>query len=245
MRLQKNKILITGATEGIGLALTKKFLSYDNTVIAVARNRERLAELATLDARIVPFPCDISKIDQLESLSLFIEKEHQDLNILINNAGIQYNYYFSEEVHLLHKIEHEINVNFTAPLKLIALVMPYLSQNENAAIVNVSSGLGLVPKKQAPVYCGTKAAIHIFSKALRYQFDTIKVFEIIPPLVETQMTAGRGRSKISPERLVEEFINAFKKNQYEVNIGKVKLLKLINRLMPSLAERIMKNGGEK
>jgi uncharacterized oxidoreductase len=71
------------------------------------------------------------------------------------------------------------------------------------------------------------------------------VFEIIPPLVDTQMTAGRGRGKISPEQLVEEFITAFRKDKFEVNIGKVKLLKLINRLSPALADSIMKKGGEK
>jgi short-subunit dehydrogenase involved in D-alanine esterification of teichoic acids len=113
-----------------------------------------------------------------------------------------------------------------------------------AAVVNVSSGLALVPKKSAPVYCGTKAGLHLFTKALRYQLEgsPVKVFEIIPPVVDTPMTAGRGRGKISPKQLVEEFMRAFAKNQFEVNIGKVKLLRLINRLLPSLADRIMKNG---
>ncbi len=120
--------------------------------------------------------------------------------------------------------------------------MPILKINDNAAIVNVSSGLGLVPKMQAPVYCGTKAGVHLFSKSLRYQLKQIKVFEIIPPLVDTQMTTGRGKGKISPKKLVDEFIDSFHKDKFEVSIGKVKLLKIINRISPSIAERIMKNG---
>ncbi len=115
-----------------------------------------------------------------------------------------------------------------------------LQVNDNSAIVNVSSALGLVPKMQAPVYCGTKAGIHIFSKSLRYQLDKVKVFEIIPALVDTEMTAGRGKGKISPQQLADEFIRAFKKNLYEVSIGKVKLLKIINRIGPRLADKIMK-----
>ena len=95
---------------------------------------------------------------------------------------------------------------------------------------------------QAPVYCGTKAGIHIFAKALRYQLVKVKVFEIIPPLVDTNMTKGRGNGKIIAEQLVDEFIKSFEKNNYEINIGKVKLLKFINRIFPSLAEKIMKNG---
>ena len=242
MRLNKNKILITGATAGIGKALTDKFLELDNQIIAVGRNKKRLEGLSKSDKRIIPFKCDITKQDELDKLTVFIEQQHSDLNILINNAGIQYNYHLPDEHQLLYKIEHEINTNFLAPLRLIALMLPTLKENNNSAIVNVSSGLGLVPKMQAPVYCGTKAGIHIFSKSLRYQLEKIKVFEIIPALVDTEMTAGRGKGKISPQQLVEEFIRAFKKNIYEVSIGKVKLLKFINRISPGLADKIMKGG---
>lgn len=243
MNLKENKILITGATSGIGKALTQKFLKHDNKVIAVGRNRAKLDLLAALDKRIIPFKCDISKQQGIDDLVLFIEQEHSDLNILINNAGIQYNYHFTEETGLTNKIEHETRTNFLAPIQLIALLLPTLEMNTNSAVVNVSSGLGLVPKKQAPVYCGTKAGIHIFSKALRYQLENTKVFEIIPPLVDTAMTKGRGKGKISPEQLADEFMFAFKKNKFEVNIGKVKLLKIINRIAPKLAEGIMKKGG--
>src|SRR5690606_1082134 len=134
----------------------------------------------------------------------------------------------------------EISTNLTAPLKLIASLLPLLQINPDSAIVNISSGLAIVPKARSAVYCGTKAAIHIFSKSLRYQLDKIKVFEIIPPLVDTEMTKGRGKGKISPQRLVDEFIQAFKKNRYEVNIHKVKLLRIINRISPKIADRIMK-----
>lgn len=242
MRVQGNKLLITGATAGIGEALLNKFLSLDNQIIAVGRNAEKLQALSQRDERIIPFACDIAKAADLDRLIMFVEQTHPDTNILVNNAGIQFNYHFAEESQLLGKIEQEINVNFLAPLKLIALMLPMLKTNKNAAIVNVSSGLGLVPKMQAPVYCGTKAGIHIFSKALRYQLKHTKVFEIIPPLVDTQMTAGRGKRKISPEQLAEEFIRAFRKDKLEVSIGKVKLLKLIHRLSPALADRIMKGG---
>ena len=243
MRIKNNKILITGATAGIGKALTETFLRLDNQIIAVGRNKEKLTEFEKLDKRIISFQCDISKQSELDRLTLFIEQKHPDLNILINNAGVQYNYNFFEEPQLLHKIEYEVNVNLLSPLKLIALFLPILEKNENAAIVNVSSGLAIVPKMDAPIYCGTKAGIHIFTQSLRYQLeDRIKVFEIIPALVDTAMVEGRGKGKISPHKLVDEFIKAFKKNKYEVNIGKVKLLKIINRISPSLSAKLMKGG---
>src|SRR5690606_22197413 len=166
MKVHKNKILITGATAGIGAALLQTFLDLDNEIIAVGRNERRLEELSKADKRIIPFKCDVSSQKELDQLTLFVEQEHKDLNILINNAGVQYNYNFDNEQQLLHKIEQEINVNLLAPLKLISLLLPTLQLNDNSAIVNISSGLAIVPKAQAPVYCGTKAGLHIFSKSL-------------------------------------------------------------------------------
>lgn len=181
---------------------------------------------------------------ELDGLTDFIKNRHSDLNILINNAGIQYNHEFLTEPNLLDKIEYEISANLTAVIKLCALLLPVLAGNENSAIVNVSNGLALSPKRSAPVYCATKAAIHNFTRPLRYQMEeqNPKIFEILPPLVETPMTAGRGKNKISPERLAEEFIRDFKNDRYESCIGKTKLLKFIKRFSPALGDATLKNG---
>ncbi len=239
MKLSENKILITGGNKGIGLALAKKFLSLNNKVIITGRNEDDLSDVKKEHPEIFTFKCDLANQEEIDNLILHIENEHPDLNILINNAGIQYNYDFMDEPQLLAKIEYETNVNFLAPIKVSALLLSLLNANDNSAIVNVSSGLGIVPKMDAPVYCANKAGIHIFSKALRYQLKKTKIFEIIPSLVDTAMTKGRGNGKISPEILAEEFIKCFKKNKYEINIGKVKFLRLINRIIPSLADKII------
>lgn len=240
MQLEGHKILITGATSGIGEALLRKFLALDNQVIAVGRNTDKLRELASSDPRIFSFNCDVSRSQDLERLTDFVKLNHSDTNILINNAGIQFNYHFEEEEDMLEKIEYEVAVNLLAPLKLITLLLPILQKNENPAIANISSGLAIVPKSQAPVYCGTKAGIHIFTKALRSQLNKVKIFEIIPPVVDTAMTAGRSGGKISANQLVEEFIKAFENDRYEVNIANVKLLRIIHRISPGLADRIMR-----
>ncbi len=240
MKLSNNKILITGASSGIGRAFAEKFCQLDNRIIAVGRNEARLEQLAKADNRIIPFKCDISLQPELDRLVAYIRREHTDLNVLINNAGIQYSQTLLDKTYTLQQIENEINTNLTAPVKLIASLIPVLQQNSNSAIVNISSGLAIVPKATSAVYCGTKAAIHIFSKSLRYQLDKVKVFEVIPPLVDTEMTKGRGKGKISPQRLVDEFIKAYRNNRYEVNIHKVKLLRIINRISPKIADRIMR-----
>ncbi len=187
---------------------------------------------------------NVSSQVALDELVLFIEQKHPDLNILINNAAVQYNYNFMDEPNIVNKADYEISANLTTPVKLTALLLPVLLKNNPSTIVNVSSGLAISPKMTAPVYCATKAAIHSFTKALRYQLqDTgIKVFEIIPPIVETPMTEGRGKSKISVGQLANEFLANFSKERYESYIGKAKLLRLIHRISPLLADAIMKKG---
>jgi short-subunit dehydrogenase involved in D-alanine esterification of teichoic acids len=244
MQLNDNKILITGATSGIGLSLVQKFIELGTEVIGIGRNVEKLKLLEQRHNKFIGFKCDIADKYDLDNLIVFIKQYHTDINILINNAGIQNNYFFADEKDGYAKILTELTVNLISPLHLIYGLLPILLNKPNAAIVNVSSGLAFAPKKTAPVYCGTKAAIHSITKALRYQLEntTVKVFEIIPPLVETPMTEGRGKGKITPEQLVDEFMRNFGNDKFESNIGKTKILRFIQRISPSFADRILKNG---
>lgn len=244
MQISKNTILITGGTSGIGLELVRQFYELENKIIVASGNQDNLDKLKTKFANISTLTCDLS--DSL-SVRKLIDKcltEYSEINIIINNAGIQNNYMWTDEKEGYKKIEDEIRINFTSPMQIIYGLLPLLTTRQSSAIVNVSSGLAFAPKKSAPVYCATKSAIHNVTKALRYQLETtpVKVFEIIPPLVDTAMTKGRGKGKISPKKLVEEFIRNFKNNRYESNIGKTKLLRFIQRISPGLADNILKNG---
>jgi short-subunit dehydrogenase involved in D-alanine esterification of teichoic acids len=244
MRLTNNTILITGGSSGIGLALLKAFYESKNKVIIAARDNAKLEAVKKQFPDIDIFQCDLTKQSDIDSLVVFIERDYPSLNMLFNNAAIQYNYSFLTEPNIIKKIEYEISANLTSVIKLCSLLLPTLLKNDNAAVVNVSSGLALSPKKSAPVYCASKAAIHNFTKAFRYQMETtnLKVFEILPALIDTPMTEGRGKSKISPDLLVAEFLQDFKNNKPESYIGKTKLLKLLSRISPSLADKILKNG---
>ena len=239
----ENTVLITGGSSGIGLALAKRFVLLKNKVIITGRNVIKLEQIKNDFPEIITFAGDLTNKKSLDELVLFIEQQHLGLNVLINNAAVQYNYNFTNEPELIYKIDYEVSANITAPIKLTGLLLPLLLKNEDSAIVNVSSGLFIAPKKSAPVYCASKSAIHSFTKTLRYQLENteIKVFEIIPALIDTPMTNGRGKTKITVEQLTDEFFRNFKADKFESYIGKTKLLKLINRLSPKLTGRIMKN----
>ena len=240
MKTTHNTVLITGGTSGIGLALAKRFLMEGNTVIVTGTNTQKSEIVKQEFPRLIVELADMRDRQALEKLVY----RYPDVNILINNAGVQYNFEFADSKILPEQITDELDINLLSPLHLTKLFLPQLLNHPIAAIINVSSGLGIVPKQSAPIYCASKAALHSFSKTLRWQLEgtSVGVFEIIPPIVDTTMTRGRGRGKITPEALVEEFWHNFRGDRHEMRIGKTKLLFILQRLMPSLAERIMRRG---
>lgn len=161
---------------------------------------------------------------------------------MINDAGIQNIVPVLEST--THDIEYELDVNVLAPVRLSRTFLPLLLRRKAAAIVNVPSGLALVPKQTAAMYCASKAALHNFTKALRWQLEgtSVKVFEVLPPIVDTAMTAGRGRAKLSPDRLAEEFWAGWQQDRFEMRIGLVKQFALLYRLAPSVVERLVRTG---
>jgi uncharacterized oxidoreductase len=242
MNLSGNTILITGGGSGIGLALARAFGRYNNRILIVGRDEQKLRAAREKYPFLDTHPCDITIAESVDALLARIESDFSDLNVLVNNAGIQYRYKFNDGDSHRDLIGQEISTNFTAQLVLTDRLMPLLLQRPSA-VINISSALALVPKESSPVYCATKAAIHSFSKSLRYQLEKtgVRVFEIIPPMVDTEMTRGRGKDKITPEELAEEALEAIGKNKLEIRIERTKLLYFINRISPSFAERLLRN----
>lgn len=248
MRVENNTILITGGATGIGFALAKQFLAANNTVIICGR-REAVLEAAKqklpeLQTRV----CDLNRADERESLAKWIVENFPNLNILINNAGIQREFRVKEPSVAADFVnENEIETNLTAPIHLTFLLLPHLLKQKEAAVVNISSGLGYLPIAVIPVYCATKAAVQSFGTSLRYQLrDTnVKVFDVAPPLVETELhEAGNVKREqklkgVSPERVAEETLRGIRKNKYEIAIGLAKVSRTASRTFPNLMFRLI------
>jgi len=242
MRTAENAILLTGASSGIGYALLKRLHGLGNKLLVTSRSEESLQKLEKEFEGIQTFRCDLGNATSVGLLIDYCKKNFAELNVLINNAGVQYEYEVIEEEGRT-RLEKEIRINLTSPLQLIQELAPVLRENTPAAIVNVTSSLAVTPKRSAPVYCGTKSALRTYGKALGYQLQDsgITLFEIIPPLVDTAMTEGRGTGKISPDQLADGFIQAFARDRTQIYVGKAKLLRLLHRLMPGVAEKILKD----
>ena len=192
MNLSGNTILVTGGASGIGLALASRFLAAGSSVIVCGRRLAALRDAAKAHPGLVTRPCDLSRADERESLAEWVVEAFPDLNVLVNNAGVQRRFRLTdpeswEETH------QEIAINLDAPLHLGMLLLPHLQATPGAAIVNVTSGLAYVPFVAAPVYSATKAALHSYTLSLRHHLaDTgVRVIEIVPPAVNTDL-GGKG-----------------------------------------------------
>jgi uncharacterized oxidoreductase len=233
-------VLITGGSSGIGLAFAKKFLQHDNRVIITGRDLTKLVAVQHAYPAIEIVQADMQDTKVLQQLA----QEYPHTTVLVNNAGIQLNYDIADAAIPLARIGEEIGVNLVGPLAFTKVMLPHLLAHPAAAVVNISSSLAWMPKQSAPVYSATKAALHQFTRALRWQLEStsVRVFEVIPPLVDTAMTAGRGTRKISPDAVADAFWHAFQHNHTEVVVGGARLLLALHRLFPPLAEQILRYG---
>lgn len=240
MQITNNIILITGGTRGIGRALAKAFLELKNQVIVTGRNEVALEKAETNG--LIPFKCDLTSRTDIESLVLFIENKYPDLNILINNAGIQYNYHFLEESSPYKMVQQEIETNLTGQIMLTSMLLPILTTKGASAIVNITSTLALNPKEDGVIYSASKAAFRSYTIGLRYQLESTptKVIELMPPLVDTHMTNGRGKQKISPEAFAKIFIRDFAKGKEYITSSQIKIYRVINYLFPGLAAKMIR-----
>ena len=242
MTITKNVVLITGGATGIGLALAEAFLQKGNEVIICSRRKNKLDEARYKLPRLYTFQSDISKDEERKRIANWVTSEFGNLNILVNNAGIQNEIDFRKGIADLQNNGNEIDINFEAPVYLSAIMIPHLMKHKEAAIINISSGLGFAPISIMPVYCATKAALHSFSLSLRHQLrnTSIKVFEIIPPTVDTELDRGardkRGQTDrgIKPEIVASAAIEAVENNKYEIAVGQAQFLVDSSRKEPDI-----------
>ncbi len=229
MKTSGNTILITGGATGIGFALAERFVRLGNKVIICGRRENKLAEASEKLPGISTIRCDISNYTSREALAKKIESDFKELNVLVNNAGIQRRIDLKAGIdEFLKSDQNEVDINLKSQIYLAIRFIPMLTKQKESAILDVSSGLGFVPMAIFPIYCATKAAIHAFTMALRQQLkDTsVKVFEIIPPTVYDTELKGKPQPKtdysISAAEMADEIVKGFGQDQYEISAGAAK-----------------------
>lgn len=218
MKLSGNKILITGGASGIGLALAQRFIEENNQVIICGRRESALQEAKAKLPSIITKQCDLSAEAGREELYSWILKEHNDLNALINNAGIQQWMNVSDN-NFFQRAKDEIDINIIALVHLCSL---FIKLESLTTLMNVSSGLAFTPLTKVPVYCATKAFVRSFTLSLRHLLKSknIEVIELIPPALNTDL-GGKGIHDFAPpvSDFIEAAFNQLKEGKQEITFG--------------------------
>lgn len=244
MNIQGKTILITGGGSGIGLEAAKQFAHLGAKVIITGRNQAKLEQVKESISSIITIQSDVSSED--DALKLFEEvKKMGGIDILFNNAGVgipPMNLGVANDKHLAGAV-YEMNINYFGVIRLNNLFMDTLKSRSEPAIINTTSILSIVPSVLEATYSASKTALSFYTKSLRSHLQAVnspvKVFELMPPLVDTDMVSDRPDKKISPEKLAGELIKGLQNDTYTIRVGDTKALYFLNRLMPETAYKMV------
>lgn len=226
MKTKGNTIFISGGSAGIGLAIAKKLNAAGNKVIINGRNAERLQKaLKELD-QAVAIQGDLSVESDRIRIANDLKTNYPDVNIIINNAGAAFAYLLSETIGAHEKAAIEMNTNYFSVIHFTELLIPHLLQKAEAAVINISSIAVFGSHVMLPTYGATKAALHSYTAALRQTYQDqkkLQVYEVYPPLVDTEFSAEIGGANgIPASEVADELFLALEKNQFDVPVGDTK-----------------------
>jgi uncharacterized oxidoreductase len=193
MKITGNTILITGGGSGIGRGLAEAFHKLGNKVIIAGRRKQVLDETVAANPSMTSAILNIEDAASIRSFAKKLAADFPTLNVVINNAGIMRPENFLTQSADIAEAEATITTNLLGPIRLTAALLPHLLKRPHATIMTVSSGLAFTPMAITPTYNATKAAIHSWSQALRYQLKStsVEVIELVPPYVQTELMSGQ------------------------------------------------------
>jgi uncharacterized oxidoreductase len=224
MKTTNNTILITGGSAGIGFETAKLFSKKGNKVIITGRDEQRLKQAAAQLENATAIRCDVSNAEDVKELVKKLQTGFPKLNMVINNAGRASVYRLTDEnANAFTKGSEEMLTNYLSVLRLNEALLPLLKEQNEAAIINVSSIVAFVPGAMLPTYAASKAALHSYTQSLRQvlsKSSNINVFELMPPLVDTELSKEIGGANgIPPSQVANELLTALENNTYEIHVG--------------------------
>ena len=249
MNLQGKTALITGASRGIGRAITLEFArQHLQCLILVARNAERLAEVAAeveaLGTRAIVLPLDLTQPIEVNVAVAHVWRTYGPIDLLINCAGVSHQTPFLQS-HLPH-VKSEIDTNLMGLYTMTRLIARRMAVYRRGHIVNVSSLMGKVAAPTMATYSATKFAILGFSQALRGELApyNVQVTSLLPSLTDTDMVRNfrqfRWVQPMTPEQVAKVLVKGLRWDTSEILVGwQTHLAVWCGRLTPNLLERIV------
>lgn len=217
------KVLVVGATSGIGWALAERMIENGVKVVVVGRREERLEQFIQKHGKkkASPVVFDITNLSGIPTFTANIIKEHPDLDCIFLNAGIQRSFNFAKpETIDFNVMNEEFTTNYLSMLQLTTTFLPFLQgKTEQTSIIYTTSGLALVPIPRCPNYSATKAALHQIILCIRSQVKlgpgSVKIIELVPPAVQTELHDEKHQPDIKQGALIGMPIDEFTNEAWE------------------------------
>ncbi|WP_454788431.1 SDR family oxidoreductase [Mycolicibacterium lutetiense] len=245
------RILLTGASSGIGEAAAEKFAAKGATVVAVARRQELLDDLVGRisakggDARA--HAVDLSDLDAIDELVATIERDLGGVDILINNAGRSIRRPLAESLDRWHDVERTMTLNYYSPLRLIRGLAPGMRERRDGHIINVATwGVMNESSPLFAVYNASKAALAAVSRVIETEWASVGVHSttLYYPLVKTPMIAPTraydGLPGLSAAEAAEWMLTAARTRPVQIAPRMAVTAKAINTVAPGLVDAVMK-----
>jgi short-subunit dehydrogenase len=253
MKLDTRRVLLTGATGGIGRVIAQRLLEEGAHVLLVGRDRIALDSLVQsfgfAGDRVDAQTEDLTRLEDRTALCDLARQWHGGVDVLINNAGL--NPFSMYEDLTASQLDQCLAVNVHAPMHLCRDLLPWLKSRESAAIVNIGSVFGSIGYPGYVAYSATKFAIRGFSEALRRELadSRVRVKYLAPRSTRTAMNSAaveemNFRLNVAmdpPERVARELLSLLKRRPYSAVVGwPERLFVKVNAVFPGVVDRALR-----
>ncbi|WP_043972392.1 MULTISPECIES: SDR family NAD(P)-dependent oxidoreductase [Acinetobacter] len=245
-------IIVTGASSGIGLTVSKYLAQAGAHVLLLARTKEKLdevkAEIEAEGGKASVFPCDLNEMESIDAVSKEILAAVDHIDILVNNAGRSIRRAVHESVDRFHDFERTMQLNYFGAVRLVLNILPHMMQRKDGQIINISSIGVLANATRFSAYVASKAALDAFSRCLSAEVNShkIAITSIYMPLVRTPMIAPTKIYKyvptLSPEEAADLIAYAIVKRPKKIATNLGRLASITYAIAPDINNILMSIG---
>jgi uncharacterized oxidoreductase len=240
VELEDRRVLITGGGSGIGRALAERLAGAGSNVVIAGRNARTLDNAREAAPRLRALRLDVTSESDAVNALAWIERELGGLDLLVNSAGVMHGGGL-DAAEAPQTTTEELEVNLGGAIRMTRLALPLLAASRQPGVVFISSAVALTAVPGFAVYAATKAALHSLARSVRQELasEGIRVFEVLPPVVDTALAGDLQVAKMPAAAVAEAVIKGLRRDREQIAVGQIRQLVLLARIAPRLADHIV------
>ncbi len=247
--LRGRRVLVTGASSGIGEATAKAVARRGALTLLVARRADELdrvvGEIVATGGVARGFACDLTDAEAVEALVAALVREHGGVDMLVNNAGRSIRRSIALSYDRMHDFERTMEINYFAPVRLVLGLLPSMVEQQRGHVVNVLSWGVQVKAPKFSAYLASKSALDVFSRIAGRELlgDGITFTNIRMPLVRTPMIGPTdlyaSSPALTPEQAAERIVRALEDRPITVDTAAGRVAEVLNLVLPRVSDALM------